>query len=66
MNKLLAKFYYILASNGLLVDYRLPQRDGDATDAGEAGAQPEEPQDDAGEDGAGDGTIDTGAGSVGR
>jgi hypothetical protein len=65
MNKLLAKFYYILASNGLLVDYRLPAQDGESADAPEA-EPPEEPEEDAAEDEGGDGTIDTGAGSVDR
>ncbi len=68
MNKLLAKFYYILASNGLLVDYRLPERDGEQAEEPGTGpeTEPAEPGDEEEEDNGGDGTIDTGAGSVDR
>jgi len=60
MDKLLAKFYYILASNGLLIDYRLP----DGTEEAEEPA-PAETAESASPD-KDDGTIGTGAGSVGR
>jgi hypothetical protein len=62
MNKLLAKFYYVLASNGLLLDYHLPDKEDEAEEPGPA----DEPQPPAASGDEGDGTLGTGAGSVGR
>lgn len=60
MDKLLAKFYYILATNGLLLDYKLPASTEDTEKPAEEEAPPASTADE------GEGTIDTGAGSVGR
>lgn len=58
MDKLLAKFYYILSINGLLLDYHYGP-----TDAGEAPAAGEQ---DSAEEQDGGGTLSTGGGAAAR
>jgi len=58
MDKLLAKFYYVLSSNGLLLDYRLPGDDS----GGEDEPEPLAPA----KDGGGSGIIESGSDAVKR